>query len=169
MKSTFFYLVRPKKERYNKIKKIGDRELIVNSEISSYNHISRQAIVVGLPTEFKSPIEEGDEVIVHHNVFRRWHDARGKEKNSSSYIKKDLYKISTDQVYAYKKINKWEALPGYTFVKPIVNQKGEVLCSDVYKEGDIIGYKSIGEYEFTIDDQKLYRVKNNFITIKYEC
>ena len=80
MKSTFFYLVRPKEERYNNIKKIGDKELIVNSEISSYNHISRQAIVVGLPTEFKSPIEEGDEVIVHHNVFRRWHDARGKEK-----------------------------------------------------------------------------------------
>jgi len=169
MKSTFFYLVKPKEERYNNIKKIGDKELIVNSEISSYSNVSRQAIVVGLPTAFKTPVEEGDEVIVHHNVFRRWHDARGKERNSAGYIKEDLYKIQPDQVYAYKRIIKWKALPGYTFVKPLGELMGEVVCSDIYNEGDVIGYKSIGEYEFLIDDEKLYRVKNDFITIKYEC
>ena len=27
--------------------------------------------------------KEGDQVIVHHNVFRRWYDIRGIEKNSS--------------------------------------------------------------------------------------
>jgi len=102
-------------------------------------------------------------------VFRRWHDARGKERNSAGYIKEDLYKIQPDQVYAYKRIIKWKALPGYTFVKPLGELMGEVVCSDIYNEGDVIGYKSIGEYEFLIDDEKLYRVKNDFITIKYEC
>src|SRR5210317_2213532 len=98
MKSTFYYLIKPKGERYNNTKKVGDKELILNTEIFNHQYISRQAIVVGLPTEFDTPIKEGDEMIVHHNLFRRWHNARGKEKNSTGYIDEDLYKASDDQV-----------------------------------------------------------------------
>ena len=168
MKSTFYFLIKPKAKRYNNTKKIGDKELILNTEIFSHQYISRQAIVVGLPTQFETPINVGDEVIVHHNVFRRWHNARGEEKNSSSYINEDLYKIDDMQLYAYKNNNTWKALPGYTFVKPIDDNIGEVQYSDVYSKGDIVGYLPVGEYEFMIDDEKLYRVKTNFITIKYE-
>ena len=85
MKGTFYFLIKPKTQRYNNTKKIGDKELILNSEIYNHQYVSREAVVFGLPSEFNSPIEEGDEVIVHHNVFRRWHDARGKERNSGSY------------------------------------------------------------------------------------
>ena len=35
-------------------------------------------------------INVGDTVIIHHNVFRRWYDQRGVERNSSSYFKEDL-------------------------------------------------------------------------------
>ena len=34
--------------------------------------------------------------------------------------------------------------------------------------GDLIGYKPKTECEFVIDNQKLYRILSNFITIKYE-
>ena len=168
MKSTFYFLIKPKAKRYNNTKQVGDKELILNTEIFSHQYISRQAIVVGLPTQFETPINVGDEVIVHHNVFRRWHNARGEEKNSSSYINEDLYKVDDMQLYAYKNNNTWKALPGYTFVKPIDDNIGEVQYSDVYSKGDIVGYLPVGEYEFMIDDEKLYRVKTNFITIKYE-
>lgn len=167
MKGTFYFLVKPKKERYNNVKKIGDKELILNTEIFNHQYISREAIVVGLPSEFNSVIQVDDEVIIHHNVFRRWHDARGKEKNSASYIKEDLYKVTIDQIYAYKRMVNWNALPGYTFVKPIKESLGIVEYSDVYSKGDVIGYNPIAEYEFLIDEEKFYRVKNNFITIKY--
>ena len=73
MKGTFYFLIKPKTQRYNNTKKIGDKEIILNSEIFNHQYISREAVVVGLPSEFKTPIEEGDEVIIHHNVFRRWH------------------------------------------------------------------------------------------------
>ena len=168
MKSTYYFLIKPKSERYNNTKKIGDKELILNTGIFNHEHISRQGEVVGLPTNFKTPIKEGDEVIVHHNVFRRWHNARGQEKNSSSYIEEDLYKISIDQVFAYKRDDEWIALPEYTFVKPAGDLIGEVVYSDVYDKGDIVGYRPVGEYEFDIDGEKLYRLKTNFITIKYE-
>jgi len=92
MKSTFYFLIKPKAKRYNNTKKIGDKELILNSEIFDHKYISREAVVVGLPAEFETEIKEGYEIIVHHNVFRRWHNARGQEKNSSNFISEDLYK-----------------------------------------------------------------------------
>jgi|TARA_R110002012_G_scaffold289192_1_gene482161 hypothetical protein len=176
MKGTFYFLIKPKTERYNNIKKIGDKELILNSEIFNHQYISREAVVVGVPSEFNTPIEEGDEIIIHHNVFRRWHDARGKERNSSSYIKKDLYKVSINQVFAYKKIVEWKALPGYSFIKPIqkkdgseADQIGIVKYSDgSFKKGELVGYNSAAEYEFVINKERLYRVPNIFIEIKYE-
>ena len=168
MKGTFYFLVKPKDQRYNNTKKVGDKELILNTEIFNHDYISRQAIVIGLPNEFETPIKEGDEVIVHHNLFRRWHNARGQEKNSSGYINEELYKVSIDQVYAYRRDNVWKSLPGYTFVKPAGDLMGIVVYSDVYEEGDIVGYRPVGEYEFNIDEEKLYRLKTEFITIKYE-
>ena len=176
MKSTFYFLIKPKAQRYNNTKKVGDKELILNSEIFNHQFISREAVVVGLPTQFNSVIEKGDEVIVHHNVFRRWHDARGKERNSGSYISEDLYRVSIDQIFAYKKIVKWKALPGYCFIKPIQNelgleadQIGIVKYSDgVFNEGDLVGYNKAAEYEFIINNERLYRVQNIFIEIKYE-
>lgn len=176
MKGTFYFLIKPKSERYNNIKKIGDKELIVNSEVHNHQFISREAVVVGLPMQFKTPIEVGDEVVVHHNVFRRWHDARGKERNSGSYISENLYKINVDQIFAYKQKNEWKALPGYCFIKPIqkddgseADQIGIVKYSDgFFKQGELVGYNPVGEYEFVVEGERLYRVLNKFIEIKYE-
>tara|TARA_Y100000401_G_scaffold104872_1_gene97050 strand:+ start:12592 stop:13170 length:579 start_codon:yes stop_codon:yes gene_type:complete len=176
MKGTFYFLIKPKAKRYNNTKKIGDKELILNSEIFSHKYISRQAIVLGLPSDFTTDIKVGDEIIVHHNVFRRWHDARGKEKNSGSYISENLYKVSLDQVFAYKRENKWNALPGYSFIKPIQDEFGKeakqigiIKYSDgSFKKGELVGYNPAGEYEFIIDSERLYRLNNKFIEIKYE-
>jgi len=176
MKGTFYFLIKPKAKRYNNTKKIGDKELILNSEIFNHKNVSRQAVVVGLPSGFTGPINEGDEIIVHHNVFRRWHNARGQEKNSGSYISENLYKVSVDQVFAYKKLSKWHALPGYSFIKPIQNEYGNeakqigvVKYSDgSFKKGELVGYNPAGEYEFIIDNERFYRLNNKFIEIKYE-
>ena len=84
MKSVYNFVVAPKGKRYNNSKKIGDSELILNTEVFNHQYINRQAIVISTPIIGETNIEPGDTVIVHHNVFRRWHDLSGKEKNTKS-------------------------------------------------------------------------------------
>ena len=86
MKSVYNFVVKPKGERYNNTKKIGNKELIINTEVYNHQYINREAEVISIPTIGKTDIRPGDTVITHFNVFRRWHDVRGKERNSRSYF-----------------------------------------------------------------------------------
>ena len=179
MKSVYNFVVTPLNSRYNNTKKIGDKELIVNTEIFSHQHVSREAIVKALPTVGKTDIKVGDKVIVHHNVFRRWHNQHGVEKNSRSYFDKETYLVASDQIFLYKSNDNWKPQKGYCFVNPVtstdkhsVNKEkpliGIVKYSDgTVKEGELIGFRPSSEYEFIIDGEKLYRILSNFITIKY--
>ena len=180
MKSVYNFVVAPLNSRYNNTKKVGDKELIVNTEIFSHQHVSREAIVKAIPTVGETDIKVGDKVIVHHNVFRRWHNQYGIEKNSRSYFDEETYLVASDQVFLYKRDKTWKPQKGYCFVKPVVSTDkfsidkekplvGIVKYSDgTVSEGDLVGFRPSSEYEFIIDGEKLYRVLSNFITIKYE-
>ena len=85
MQSIYNFIIKPKNKRYNNTKQIGEKELLINSEISDHRYVSRNGIVLSKPILEAGEIQKGDEVIVHHNVFRRWHDIRGNEQNSKSY------------------------------------------------------------------------------------
>ena len=103
MKSVYNFVVTPKGERYNNTKKVGDSELILNTEIFNHQYVNREAIVVSVPMVGHTDILPGDTVIVHHNVFRRWHNIKGIEKNSRSYFDESNYFISSDQIFLYKR------------------------------------------------------------------
>ena len=179
MKSVYNYVVKPKGSRYNNSKKVGDKDLILNTEIFNHQYINRQAEVISTPLIGNSNIKNGSTIIVHHNVFRRWHDVKGVEKNSKNYFKEDTYIISQDQIFAYYE-NQWKPMPGYCFVKPIKNfnnfniNKEQPLIGIIeyadkgFNKGDLVGFTPNSEYEFIIDNKKLYRVYTKFITIKYE-
>jgi len=179
MKAYKDFIVSPIGERYNNSKKVGEKELILNTEIFNHQFINRLALVLETPILFDTPIEKEDEIILHHNVFRRWHDVKGREKNSRSYWKEDKYFISTDQIFLYKKKD-WMAMPGYSFVQPIVSSNnltseaekplvGVIKYSDgTYNKNQLVGFTPNSEYEFIIENKRLYRVLNKFITIKYE-
>ena len=180
MQSVYNFVVSPKGERYNNKKKIGDKELILNTEIFNHQYVNRKAVVLSTPLIGETEIQKGDTVIVHHNVFRRWHNVRGEEKNSRSYFKENLYLIAKDQLFLYKRNKTWMAPKGYCFVQPIKDKNkfnidvekplmGVVKYSDgTVTKGDLIGFKPNSEYEFVIDGVRLYRVLSNLITIKYE-
>jgi len=195
MKSVYNFVVAPLNSRYNNTKKVGDKELIVNTEIFSHQYVSREAIVKETPTVGETNIQVGDKVIVHHNVFRRWHNQYGIEKNSKSYFDEETYLVASDQIFLYKtktvfdylltltlvdSYSDWKPQKGYCFVKPIKSTNeldvdkekplmGIVKYSDgTVKKGDLIGFRPSSEYEFIIDGEKLYRILSNFITIKYE-
>ena len=119
MKSVYNFVVTPKGERYNNTKKLGGKELILNTEIFNHQYVNREAIVISTPLIGDTDIKPGDTVIVHHNVFRRWHNQHGEEKNSRSYFNEDTYFINHDQIFLYKRSNEWIAPKGYCFVKPL--------------------------------------------------
>jgi hypothetical protein len=107
------FIVSPIGERYNNTKQVGEKKLILNTEMFNHQYVNRLAKVVDTPLLFQSPLNIGDEVIVHHNIFRRWHDVKGRERNSRSYWKENKYIISQDQIYLYKR-NDWVAtIRGY--------------------------------------------------------
>jgi hypothetical protein len=176
MKAYKEFIVSPIGGRYNNSKKIDDKELILNTEIFNHQYINRLAKVIATPLLFQSPINVGDEVIVHHNVFRRWLDVKGVERNSRSYWKEDKYIISLDQIFLHNK----KAMPGYSFIKPIKatnkfnieDEKplvGIIKYSDgTFNKNELVGFKPSSEYEFIVDGERLYRILNKFITIKYE-
>jgi len=181
MQSISDFIIKPKNKRYNNTKQIGDSELLLNSEISDHRYVSRNAIVLATPLINETDIKVGDEIIVHHNVFRRWYDARGIEKNSRSYYKEDKYFVKPDQVFLYKRNNKWHAPKGYCFIKPIVSNniiEKEVPLRGVIKhvdtdlvdieKEDLVGFTPSSEYEFIVGGERLYRVLTNEISIKYE-
>ncbi len=159
--------------RYNNTVDVDGSELIVNTEITERDayFVNRIGTVTALPRAYESPVDIGDEVIVHHNVFRRWFDMHGKERNSANYIDEDKYSLYQDQVFAYRKPEgEWKAFPGYTFVAPIRERRDEWDTSKELKhvgtivygpeelKGLTVGFMPDSEYEFQIGDQLLYRI-----------
>ena len=173
------FIVSPIGERYNNSTKVGDKELILNTEIYNHHFVNRLAKVIATPLLFQSPINMGDEVIVHHNVFRRWYNVKGSEKNSRSYLEENKYLVSEDQIFLYK-TTEWKASPSYSIIKPIkskdsfsITSEEPLVCIIKYSDGtfnknELVGYLPKIQCEDFIDGERLYRVKNNFITIKYE-
>ena len=180
MKSVYNFVVTPIGQRYNNVKKVGDKELIVNTEIFNHQHVNRRAKVLSLPIIGDTDIEINDDVILHHNVFRRWHNVRGIEKNIKNYFNENTYIVYPDQIFLYKQNNSWLPPKGFCWVKPIKNQDkysnnetqenvGIVKYTDgTFKVNDLVGFTPISNYEFVIDGELLYRVYTKFITIKYE-
>ena len=181
MQSLFNFIVKPKNERYDNKKYIDGQELLLNTEISDHRYVSRNGIVTATPKSYNGEIQVGDEVIVHHNLFRRWYNAKGIENNSSNYYKENQYFVQEDQIFLYKQNNKWNSVKGYCFVKPIesnniiekeIPHRGIIKyvdknLKDIQKE-DLVGFTPSSEYEFIVDNERMYRVLTNSISIKYE-
>ena len=119
MKSVYNFVVTPKGKRYNNTKKVGDSELILNTDIYRHEFTNREAVVISTPIIGDTNIKPKDTVLVHHNVFRRWTDVKGIEKNSRAYFNESTYFINHDQIFLYKRKDKWIAPKGYCFVKPL--------------------------------------------------
>ena len=180
MKSVHNFVVTPKGDRYNNTKEIEGGSLILNTEIYNHQFVNREATVISTPIAGHTDIQAQDTVLVHHNVFRRWNDVKGREKNSRSFFNESTYFIAPDQIFLYKRNNEWIAPNGYCFVMPLktvdqLNMESEVPLMGIVKYsdntvdvGDLVGFRPSSEYEFIIDGQRLYRVLSNFITIKYE-
>lgn len=188
MQSLYSFIIEPKESRYTNEVDIDGKKLIINTTMDDHKFVNRVGIVKSIPLIGETDIKVNDEVIVHHNIFRRFYDVRGIEKNSSAYFKEDKYFCYYDQIFLYNNNGEWKAPRDFCFVKPIVKKSKSSIISDqkeqkhigVLKygnsslkelkinEGDLVGFSPSSEYEFLIDDDRLYRMRTTDITIKYE-
>jgi hypothetical protein len=180
MKGLFNFIIKPIGNSYSNTKKIGDKELIINTRIEEHKSVNRTAVVLAVPKHHKTSVKVGDEIIVHHNIFRKSYDMRGKAQNSRFYINDEMYHCPIDCVFLYKTNSKWQAVDDYSFIKPLVNDNvystnAEKYCvgiikysSSEHKPGDLVGFRNNIEHEFVVDGELLYKIKSNLIQIKYE-
>ena len=185
MKSLYDFIVKPIGDKYNNEIKVGDKNLVVNTQLEAWKFINREAKVIATPLAFNTNIKKGDTIIIHQNVFRTFYDTRGVKKVSRSWFKEDLYFVSLDQIYLYKHKNHWNTFNDRCFIQPIKNNddkvvdkeekiKGILKYGNPYlksldiNEGDLVGFRPNREWQFLIDGKRLYCMKSNDIVIKYE-
>ena len=178
MKSLYQFIIKPFKKRYDNVRKVDDKELIINTSIENHRFISKKAVVVSTPAAFKTKINIGDIVYVHHNVFRRYYDVRGVEKNSGTYFKEDMYFCTPEQIYMYNNNSHLK----YCFVKPLKNQNllenrkeqpnvgimkytNNALEAIGITPGTLITFTPNSEFEFIIEGERLYCMKFNDIAL----
>ena len=185
MKSLYDFIVKPYGGRYDNSIKVGDKELVLNTKIETFKAVNNIAEVVAVPLAVRTNIKVGDKVIIHHNVFRVFYDMKGRKKNSRSLFKDNTFFASLDQVYMYGDLGNWKAFGDRCFVMPLKSKDSLTLDKEQkligilkygnsslealkISPGDLVGYTPFGEFDFIIDDQRLYCMKSNDIVIKYE-
>lgn len=185
MKSPFYFITKPCGSRYSNTKSISGVDIIVNTSEEDHKFSNRFAKVVETPLGYTGPIKAGDTLIVHHNTFKFYNDVKGRRKSGKSFFKEDIFMIEYDQFFMYGDSEGWHAHDRYCFVKPIPAVDSEIkkpfseepltgvmmypnayLRSKGINEGDTVIFSPESEYEFTIDDEKLYRIFDHQITVK---
>ncbi len=181
MKSLYRFIIKPLEQRYDNVRNVDDKKLIINTSIENHRFVSKKAVVVAKPAAYKTKVEVGDVVYVHHNIFRRYYDMKGKEKNSSTFFKDDMYFCSPEQIYMYN----LKCHLDYCFVKPVLNKDhfknqkeqsnigivkyGNTLLKDLkITPGTLITFTPYSEFEFIIEGERLYCMKSNDIAVTHE-
>lgn len=173
-------------EKFVTEKKVGDKKLIINTSIEHAKFSNRIGIVQSLPLLYEGNIQVGDQVVVQHNVFRTYFDGQGKTRESDNYIKENLYQVLPELIFLIIRGEEIISVDHFVFVEPIVEEKkwigaveqqhvGIVKYSNKLLEesgvfsGDKIAFKTDSEYEFIINDQRLYRMRTRNILAKLDC
>lgn len=185
MNALYDFIVKPVGEKYSNTVQVGDKKLVVNTKIENWKFVNRLAEVIQVPLAFNTGIKKGDKVIIHQNVFRTFYDMKGKKKKSRSFLNEDHHLCSFDQIYLYKNISGWHTVGERCFVQPIKNKQDLTLNKErslvgilkysnsslkalKINPGDLVGFTPNSEWEFLVDNERLYCMKSNDIVIKYE-
>jgi hypothetical protein len=174
MQALYDFIVEPVGERYNNKIKLGDKELILNTKIETFQAVNKLAKVISIPKNIKTNIQVDDIIVIHHNVFRRFYDIKGKEKNSRSYFKDNKYFVSLDQIYLYYNGEDWNSVADRCFIKPGSSHRSGIVIYDnkhlntlgIYK-GKLISFKEKRQFEFIINNELLYCMKSKDVLIDH--
>jgi len=146
---------------------------------------NRYAEVIAVPMYYNGEVSVGDILLVHHNVFKYYNDMKGNQRSSWNFFMDDMFFVEEDQFFLYKHDDKWRSHGRFCFVKPIQTKQTDIykpvseeplmgtikysnyeLESMGINEGDEICFKPDSEYEFHVEQEKLYRMFTSQIAIK---
>jgi hypothetical protein len=185
MNALYDFIVKPIGKKYSNTVQVGNKKLVVNTKIENWKFVNRLAEVIQVPLAFNTDIKKGDKVVIHQNVFRTFYDMKGKKKKSRSFLNEDHHLCSFDQIYLYKNKSGWHTIGERCFVQPIKNKQDLTLDKEQslvgilkygnsslkalkINPGDLVGFTPNSEWEFLVDNERLYCMKSNDIVIKYE-
>jgi len=187
MKSPFNFILSPIGGQYKNTININGVDLVLNTSLDLAKYVNRIAIVVELPIYYNGYISVGDIVVVHHNIFRTYHDMKGRQTKSPEFFRDDLYIVNPDRIYLFKSKGIWKSNLNYCFVKPIAKIQNTSLHSVdkeekhigviVYpskkqednlklKSGSFVAFTKNSEYEFEVDGEKIYRMYDRDVVIE---
>lgn len=172
MKAPKSFIVTPAEDRYAKTKS----GLSISTTENAKN-VSKRAWVVALPHNYHGPIEVGDEVLVHHNIFREYLDMQGRLQRSRAYLYDELYHAIPEEIFLYHQEGAWHAHLDYCYIEPILvddiseldkgdlQHTGTIFLSNMHKTGDPIGFTPESEYEIWIDGKLYYRMRDKDVCL----
>lgn len=183
MKSINYLIVELDEAYNNEVNVSTGDSVIVNSTIESVEHINRVAKVVSAP-DF-TILQQGDRVVVHHNIFRLRNSVKGNVVPSNYDIGDNQYIVPLTEIFMFKRDDSdWQPILPFCFVEPIKKEKGEgfnlsltessykgrldkigiitypndELIAQGVKEGDRVLFSRFSEYEFNIDGKLYYKM-----------
>lgn len=121
---------------------------------------------------YKGSIKAGDEVIIHHNIFRAYYNQQGRLTFSRAYLYNDLYTVIPEEIFLYKQEGQWKAFEDVCFVKPLTEDKistlkgqqlphtGMVQWSNVHPTDTVVGFTPESEYVVEVDGEKYYKMRD---------
>ena len=191
MQTVNYLIVELTKAYNNEVDVSTGDSVIVNSTIEDVAYVKRIATVKSAP-DFVV-LEAGDEVVVHHNIFRLRNDIKGATVDSNFYIGDNLYFVPLTEVFMYKRGDSgWKTLSPFCFVEPIIKEEKEgfdlsltestfkgrlkrvgkikypndELIAQGIQEGDKVLFTKNSEYEFEIDGTIYYKMSTKDILMK---
>jgi hypothetical protein len=183
MKSPLYFVVEPVGDKlYDNTTDYG---LVLSASKEDHTVTNRFATVIATPIGYTGEIVPGDTLMVHHNVFRKYFDMRGKEVYGPSHFRDKTFLVDHEQYFLYRHDGQWKAPHPYCMVKPVDNLQdhalvdpereqpllgvlkygNEYLYSKGLNDGDLISFQPESEYPFTVDGEKLYRMLSKNICV----
>ena len=150
MKSLFNYIISTE-SRYNNKKEVGDKELILNTEVTERDYMFVNRIGKVLSGSF---LKENEYFVAPDQIF--------------AYKRKDNWHCPDEYCFVepISSDNKWSPY-GEENLKGKLVYSNEELNAIGLSIGDVIGFTPDSEYEFEIEGKKLYRILSNQVTINY--
>lgn len=192
-KAAKYFLVRAEQD-YNNDHTIAGTDITVtlNTTIEAVPFINRVGTVQSAPAG--TILDQGDQVVVHHNIFRQINNLKGQMVKSDYHIWDKLYYVPPTEVFMFKKPGDedWRAVDPYVFVEPILAEKLEsqyldLVVQDKYHQhlgiithinqelidnglrvGDKIVFSRDSEHQYDLDGRTLYRMRTSDIMATVE-
>lgn len=169
--SPFEFIIQPKGGKAH-VHNIGQGGLILNTNFDDASSSNRIGVIESIPPWYDGDMTEGDEIIVHHNVFRKYNDFKGDERFSQDFFGHG-YTCPIDAIFAFRRDGSdWKCIDENIFVLPKKEENVgvvDIVGDDTsHLKGVEIMYTPHSKYAFYIEGVKYFKMKKHNVCLVKE-